>query len=94
MAENRQDDEKLLGHDPFEGMDLSWLDEDELPAKPPAEAASEVAVPEPTLGVTAITPVGPSAPQATFHFPSDFRWGVATAAHQVEGGNDVVIRQP
>ena len=26
-------------------------------------------------------------PDATFHFPDDFRWGVATAAHQVEGNN-------
>ncbi len=26
-------------------------------------------------------------PDATFHFPPDFRWGVATAAHQVEGNN-------
>jgi len=26
-------------------------------------------------------------PVATFHFPADFKWGVATAAHQVEGGN-------
>jgi beta-glucosidase len=26
-------------------------------------------------------------PEATFHFPHDFRWGVATAAHQVEGNN-------
>lgn len=26
-------------------------------------------------------------PQATFHFPADFKWGVATAAHQVEGEN-------
>ncbi len=26
-------------------------------------------------------------PEATFHFPPDFRWGVATAAHQVEGNN-------
>ena len=65
MAENRQDDEKLLGHDPFEGMDLSWLDEDEPPTRPVVEAAPEVVAPEPALGVTAITPVGPSAPQAT-----------------------------
>jgi len=26
-------------------------------------------------------------PQATFHFPSGFLWGTATAAHQVEGSN-------
>jgi len=26
-------------------------------------------------------------PAATFHFPADFKWGVATAAHQVEGDN-------
>ena len=26
-------------------------------------------------------------PEATLHFPSDFRWGCATAAHQVEGNN-------
>ena len=26
-------------------------------------------------------------PEATFHFPPDFMWGVATAAHQVEGNN-------
>ncbi len=26
-------------------------------------------------------------PKATYHFPPDFRWGVATAAHQVEGNN-------
>ncbi len=26
-------------------------------------------------------------PHATYHFPPDFRWGVATAAHQVEGDN-------
>src|SRR4030042_2034370 len=25
--------------------------------------------------------------EAAFHFPNDFRWGTATAAHQVEGGN-------
>ena len=26
-------------------------------------------------------------PQATFHFPTGFLWGTATAAHQVEGNN-------
>ena len=26
-------------------------------------------------------------PEATFHFPPDFKWGVATASHQVEGDN-------
>jgi beta-glucosidase len=28
-----------------------------------------------------------STPTATYHFPPDFRWGVATASHQVEGHN-------
>jgi beta-glucosidase len=27
-------------------------------------------------------------PQATIHFPAGFLWGTATAAHQVEGGNN------
>lgn len=27
-------------------------------------------------------------PEATFHFPPGFTWGVATAAHQVEGNNE------
>jgi beta-glucosidase len=27
-------------------------------------------------------------PEATFFFPADFKWGTATAAHQVEGGNE------
>lgn len=26
-------------------------------------------------------------PEATFHFPADFKWGVAASAHQVEGNN-------
>ena len=26
-------------------------------------------------------------PDATYHFPPDFRWGAATASHQVEGNN-------
>ncbi len=26
-------------------------------------------------------------PDATYHFPPDFKWGVATASHQVEGDN-------
>jgi beta-glucosidase len=26
-------------------------------------------------------------PEATFHFPPDFKWGVATASHHVEGNN-------
>ncbi len=27
-------------------------------------------------------------PNATYHFPPDFQWGVATASHQVEGDNE------
>jgi len=30
---------------------------------------------------------GEPMPNATFHFPPDFKWGVATASHQVEGYN-------
>ena len=34
-----------------------------------------------------ITAESAPTPKATFHFPTDFRWGVAVAAHQVEGNN-------
>ncbi|HET89751.1 MAG TPA: glycoside hydrolase family 1 protein [Chloroflexi bacterium] len=43
------------------------------PAQPPAHIVT------PTVPASRIS--------ATFHFPADFRWGVATAAHQVEGEN-------
>ncbi len=36
---------------------------------------------------TGVAPARTSMPAATFHFPADFKWGVATAAHQVEGEN-------
>jgi beta-glucosidase len=85
MAE-KEDSEKKLGDDPFEGMDLAWLEE-KPPTRQTETPPDDGAKAELALGVTAVTPVGPSLPQAAFHFPADFKWGVATAAHQVEGNN-------
>jgi beta-glucosidase len=117
---------RILGHDPFEGMGLEWMDQErdelspgltqeeaqeegwiglgEIEAQPVPSAAQEVAVepaaaeveplvpPKPLEPLrmarpTGVAPARPSMPQATFHFPADFRWGVATAAHQVEGNS-------
>jgi beta-glucosidase len=50
-----------------------------LPARPAAPAP--VAEPQPPR------PERVTTPEATFHFPTDFRWGVAASAHQVEGDN-------
>jgi len=47
-----------------------------VPLKPPVPAGPREAAP---------TEV--PSPSATFHFPADFKWGVAVAAHQVEGNN-------
>lgn len=121
----------VLGHDPFEGLDVEWLEREEggllpglveeegeiAPAEiepaPVLHPAEEVALeqfiveelleqttpevaptvqPEPPELLRVGRPpglavVGVSAPEATFHFPADFKWGVATAAHQVEGKN-------
>ena len=63
--------DKALGHDPFADMDMAWMWEEEAKSAP------------------GVFPAGKELPmpQATFHFPADFKWGVATAAHQVEGDN-------
>jgi beta-glucosidase len=64
-----------------------------LPPQPP-----EPIRPAPPVGVVATRVAKVAAereieekrvlrPRATFHFPADFKWGVATAAHQVEGEN-------
>ena len=45
------------------------------------------ALAEPAPSAVDALPIETPIPQATFHFPSDFTWGVATSAHQVEGGN-------
>ena len=113
---------KILGHDPFEDMDMEWMygerDEPfptlaqeevkialgEAEAEPVLSAADAPAPeqvfvefaqpvqpqpPEPlrTTRPTGVAPARTSRPEATFYFPSDFKWGVATAAHQVEGNN-------
>ncbi|MBU0704727.1 MAG: glycoside hydrolase family 1 protein [Chloroflexi bacterium] len=49
---------------------------------PPLEPLQEKYPAAAALGKRVLKPI------ATFHFPADFKWGVATAAHQVEGGND------
>jgi beta-glucosidase len=161
--DNRQEPDRVLGHDPFESLDMEWLDQEEgeltirvlgqdpfedmdvdwmyqellQEDEPPLELAQEKAAPvEPEAGPAPIAPAGVteradafafdqvvveklplegewveteppvsrepvepvrvgaeykvdkvSVPQATFHFPTDFKWGVATAAHQVEGDN-------
>ncbi|GEM_PF-120675 len=127
---------EVLGHDPFEDMDLDWMEEGKastglqwesmtggtvpitLPSAakeaaeeaarcslgqiiveqpgvtPPQTAAPAIATPQPTpeqptrpaLRAPAV-PITHPRPEATFHFPADFKWGVATAAHQVEGDN-------
>jgi len=75
MAKRKRKTDKALGHDPFADMDMEWLDWEESPEE--AQSAAGV------------LPAGKELPmpQATFHFPADFKWGVATAAHQVEGHN-------
>ncbi len=113
---------KFLGHDPFEGVDTEWMDQerdepfpglaqgevkvalDEIKAGPALSTAEgpvleQVAAeveplvqPKPleplrTGRPTGVAPARISMPEATFHFPTDFKWGVATAAHQVEGNN-------
>jgi len=113
---------EVLGHDPLEGLDLEWMAQErdqQFPAvvQEEIQVAPEVTETRPTLSVTeapapeqAITGIEPLAqpqplkpletkrptgvapakrpmPEATFHFPADFKWGVATAAHQVEGNN-------
>ncbi len=125
---------KKLGGDPFEDMDVGWVveevEETELapgpvPEEPevlelvpgeaevqaildaieepaleeavmerpaPDQVAVEVPPPAPPPSLVTAAPAVPaparvSMPAATFHFPADFKWGVATAAHQVEGNN-------
>jgi len=123
---------KVLGQDPFEDMDVGWIDRErdelsywltqekikmapsETGARPVPSAAEELAldqvvVEEFTLEQTAVeveplvqpkplepvrtsrpagvAPVETIMPAATFNFPADFKWGIATAAHQVEGNN-------
>jgi beta-glucosidase len=103
MAKKKQEPDKILGHDPFAGMDLEWMEQEEskpsLKAlghdplegmdvtgldEPPPALAREV---RPVPRAAEAAPARPPRPQATFHFPADFKWGVATAAHQVEGNN-------
>lgn len=150
-------DEGTIGDDPFESLDLEWLDQEEgeltievlgqdpfeevdllelvgnelypelaweegeaavgeevevekldfdfeqvvveqLSPEQAAVSAESAARPEaieprqvPPAAVVVTAPEKPEKevrmPQATFHFPADFKWGVATAAHQVEGEN-------
>ena len=145
--DDTQEPDKMLGHDPFEGLDLEWLDREEgelsievlghdpfenmevewigqeryerppgpeqeeskiAPAKIEAQPVPGITeAPAPEQPIAEIKPSAPpptleppragepaeaiparkTLPEATFHFPADFKWGIATAAHQVEGGN-------
>jgi beta-glucosidase len=113
---------KVLGHDPLKDMDVRWISQEEeerapdmaqeesqvvledtesepLPirAAPPIleQVSAVVEQPTPLQPLEALRPEPPAVvtpeptagPEATFHFPAGFKWGVATAAHQVEGGN-------
>jgi beta-glucosidase len=91
---------EVLGQDPFEETDLGWMYGEPTPEEPllPESAPAETDLPmggielEPfpttvEAGRLAPEPVPDAMPRATFHFPADFRWGVATAAHEVEGEN-------
>jgi beta-glucosidase len=135
---------QVLGQDPFEDMDMGWVEEEAgrevpqffksgresvkivpseigprpIPSAPAPSAAEEadafsfgrvstgkspldqVFAPQTSDAPGLVEPVRPSTPiaeraverkilfpRATFHFPADFKWGVATAAHQVEGEN-------
>ncbi len=69
---------------------------EELPLRAVAEVelSARPAPPKPPLleslrmeRPTGVAPVETAMPAATFHFPADFKWGVAAAAHQVEGEN-------
>ncbi len=51
------------------------------PTRPVDVVAPPVAAKEPEIEKQVLLP------RAVFHFPTDFKWGVATAAHQVEGEN-------
>jgi beta-glucosidase len=85
MAKRRRSSEKKVGHDPFADMDLGWIEEEPLPrSEEGSDEVTPVITSEPIL---ASLPTSLSRPEATFHFPDDFKWGVATAAHQVEGDN-------
>jgi len=80
------------------GADELILDQAGLERRSPelASAALEpLAQPKPlepirsarSIGVVAGEKKAVSLPRARFHFPAAFKWGVATAAHQVEGEN-------
>ncbi len=88
MAKKRRSSGKKIGHDPFADMDMSWIEEEPSPKPADKEPESTQVAPESIPpAVPATAPASPSQPEATFHFPDDFKWGVATAAHQVEGDN-------
>ncbi len=73
---------------PVEGVTPDALLSTPVPPSPPPPA-SPTALPRPPVVETATAPAvaAVAKPAATFHFPPDFKWGVATAAHQVEGEN-------
>ena len=69
----------LVGLTPAEDVDLDRLEVEQL------DQVVERA--RPTLGRHSVMLTGTVPRMTTGTFPDGFRWGTATAAHQVEGGN-------
>ncbi len=86
-------EELALGPDVLEEFVVEELVAEPPVVAPPVAEAPLPAQPSPPAAVPVVpSPAGVARaeilkPAATFHFPADFKWGVATAAHQVEGGN-------
>ena len=72
---------------PISGRPLEFAAEPTIMAEMERLAPPPAPRPLETRRPTPAAPAPTRRPAATFHFPADFKWGVATSAHQVEGNN-------